>query len=110
METEQLHSEGECAYFNLAMLFFAELGSEGSLEVDLLDTLFFLPDHSISYLYKVPPSVRRTLARGSSGPSNEESQPATLFSSERSSTGQESSAMQAKQLLKVSWFPANSGK
>lgn len=52
-------------YFSLASLFFSEMASEGALDVDLLDTLFFQPDHSVCYLYRdARKGLIRTRQRG----------------------------------------------
>lgn len=51
--TSRLHTDRDSSqYFSLASLFFSEIATENALDIDLLDTMFFQPDHSICYLYK----------------------------------------------------------
>lgn len=45
------------------MLFFSEMANEGALDIELLDTLFFQPDHSIYYVYRVQVRPLRTPGR-----------------------------------------------
>ena len=47
------------------MLLFPEVQSATPLDIDIMDTLFFLPDHSFCYVYKVPPPTGRTTERDS---------------------------------------------
>ena len=64
--TSRLQTERDAAsYFSLASLFFSELTNEPALDIDLLDTLFFQPDHSVCYLYKdARKGLTRTKQRG----------------------------------------------
>jgi hypothetical protein len=56
VESELLIEEGEpISFYQLAMLLFPEVSSESPLDLEMLDTLFFLQDHSIHYVFKVAP-------------------------------------------------------
>ena len=48
----QLTAE-ESSFYQLVSLFFPETSSEPSLDIHLLDTLFYLPDNSLAYIYRV---------------------------------------------------------
>lgn len=64
--TSRLQTDRDAAtYFSLASLFFSELANEPALDIDLLDTIFFQPDHSVCYLYKdARKGLIRTKQRG----------------------------------------------
>ena len=55
LEQKATQMQGDpCSFYNLAMLLFPEVQSANPLDIDIMDTLFFLPDRSICYLYNVP--------------------------------------------------------
>lgn len=56
VESELMIGEGEpISFYQLAMLLFPEVATESPLDLEMLDTLFFLQDHSIHYVFKVVP-------------------------------------------------------
>lgn len=59
-------------FYNLVMFLFPEVSSEPAVDIAVMDTLFFLPDHSLHYVYQVYQYIVRILEKDWSDSNNVE--------------------------------------